>query len=213
MKLDSKYFDKIRVKPQDDRRAQSKVATCDWPGCNRPGVHKAPRGREHEGEYYTFCVDHVRQYNKSYNYFSGMKDDEVAAFQSDARSGHRPTWKMGENASAKGKAKAHAEAKAKEEAARRKFDPLMGRVDPFGLFGEMGEDGEGRRRRPVRNAERKALSTLGLDETASAAEVKAKYKALVKKHHPDANGGSRDSEDRFREIVQAYDYLKSADFC
>ena len=213
MKLNSKYFDKIRVKPQDDRLAQSKVETCDWPGCNKPGVHRAPRGREHEGEYYTFCVEHVRQYNKSYNYFTGMKDDEVAAFQSDARSGHRPTWKMGENASAKGKAKAHAEAKAKQEAASRRFDPLMGRVDPFGLFGEMGAEDEGRRRRPVRNAERKALSTLGLDETATASEVKAKYKSLVKKHHPDANGGSRDSEDRFREIVQAYDYLKSADFC
>ena len=89
----------------------------------------------------------------------------------------------------------------------------MGRVDPFGLFGEMGSEDGSRRRRPVRNAERKALSTLGLDETANASEVKAKYKALVKKHHPDANGGSRDSEDRFREIVQAYDYLKSADFC
>ena len=153
------------------------------------------------------------QYNKSYNYFSGMKDEEVSAFQSDARSGHRPTWKMGENASAKGKAKAHAEAQAKK-ASSRSFDPLMGRVDPFGLFGEMGPEAEGgRRKRPVRNAERKALSALGLDETATANEVKAKYKALVKKHHPDANGGSRDSEDRFREIVQAYDYLKSADFC
>lgn len=213
MKLNSKYFDKIRVKPEDDRRAKSQVDACEWPGCDKQGQHRAPCGREREGEYYTFCVEHVRQYNKSYNYFSGMKDEEVSAFQSDARSGHRPTWKMGENASAKGKAKAHAEAQAKK-ASSRSFDPLMGRVDPFGLFGEMGPEAEGgRRKRPVRNAERKALSALGLDETATANEVKAKYKALVKKHHPDANGGSRDSEDRFREIVQAYDYLKSADFC
>ncbi len=212
MKLESKYFDKIRVKPQDDRRAKAKEAVCEWPGCEKPGLHRAPCGREREGEYYTFCVEHVRQYNKSYNYFTGMKDDEVAAFQTEARSGHRPTWKMGENASAKGKAKAHAEAQAKKPSSRS-FDPLMGRVDPFGMFGDADSESATRRKRPVRNAERKALSALGLDETATANEVKAKYKALVKKHHPDANGGSRDSEDRFREIVQAYDYLKSADFC
>ncbi len=212
MKLNSKYFDKIRVKPEDDRLAKSKVEACEWPGCNKQGEHRAPCGREREGEYYSFCVEHVRQYNKSYNYFSGMQDDEVSAFQKDARNGHRPTWKMGENASAKGKAKAHAEAQA-QKASSRSFDPLLGRVDPFGLFGEADPENEGRRRRPVRNAERKALSALGLDETATGNEVKAKYKALVKKHHPDANGGSRDSEDRFREIVQAYDYLKSANFC
>ena len=55
--------------------------------------------------------------------------------------------------------------------------------------------------------------TLGLDETADGAEVKARYKALVKRHHPDANGGARESEDKLREIIQAYSYLKSVGFC
>jgi DnaJ-class molecular chaperone len=61
----------------------------------------------------------------------------------------------------------------------------------------------------VRNAERKALDALGLEANASAQEVKRQFKALVKRHHPDANGGDRSSEDRLREIIQAYTYLKS----
>jgi DnaJ-class molecular chaperone len=64
----------------------------------------------------------------------------------------------------------------------------------------------------VRNAERKALDALGLEADASAQDVKARFKSLVKRHHPDANGGDRSSEDRLREIIQAYKYLKSIGF-
>ena len=67
-------------------------------------------------------------------------------------------------------------------------------------------------KRQVRNAERKALDTLGLDPDASPQEAKARFKALVKRHHPDANGGDRSSEDKLREIIQAYNYLKSIGF-
>ena len=65
----------------------------------------------------------------------------------------------------------------------------------------------------VRNAERKALDTLGVDLGATRADIKARFKMLVKRHHPDANGGDRGSEDRLREVIQAYNYLKSAGFC
>jgi DnaJ-class molecular chaperone len=61
--------------------------------------------------------------------------------------------------------------------------------------------------------EAKSLRTLGLDGNATAAEVKARYKLLVKRHHPDANGGDRSLEDRLRDIIQAYSYLKSVGFC
>ena len=66
--------------------------------------------------------------------------------------------------------------------------------------------------RAVRNAERKALDALGLEADASAQEVKTRFKELVKRHHPDANGGDRSSEDKLREIIQAYKYLKSIGF-
>ena len=65
----------------------------------------------------------------------------------------------------------------------------------------------------IRNAERKAFDTLGLDIDATAETLKARYKELVKRHHPDANGGDRSSEDRFRAVVQAYNYLKAQGFC
>ena len=54
---------------------------------------------------------------------------------------------------------------------------------------------------------------LGLEADAKRADIKARFKVLVKRHHPDANGGDRTSEDRLREIIQAYNYRKSAGFC
>lgn len=207
MKLNSKYFDSIRVKPDEDRTLRDKVQSCDWPDCGQPGKFPAPRGRDNEGEYYHFCMDHVRQYNKSYNYFTGMKDDDVSAFQADARRGHRPTWRMGENAAATSKVK-----RDKIKSGNFKYNQEF--ADPYRLFSKGADDGDksSKSRRTVRNLERKALQALSLDDAASPDDVKKQYKALVKRHHPDANGGSRASEDRFREIVQAYDYLKSAGF-
>ena len=66
--------------------------------------------------------------------------------------------------------------------------------------------------RQIRNAERKALDTLGLEIEATPQQVKTRFKELVKRHHPDANGGDRSTEDRLVEIIQAYNYLKSVGF-
>ena len=91
--------------------------------------------------------------------------------------------------------------------------------DPFEVMRELGGAGgaytgaPAQEARPIRNAERKAFDTLGLEIDAEAAEIKARFKELVKRHHPDANGGDRSSEDRLVEIIQAYNYLKSAKFC
>ena len=68
-------------------------------------------------------------------------------------------------------------------------------------------------RRTLRNAERKALHALGLEEGAAGTDIKARFKELVKRHHPDANGGDRASEDKLREIIESYNYLKKTGFC
>ena len=60
-------------------------------------THRAPKGRDREKEYWRFCLEHVREYNNSYNFFAGMSDDAVSQYQKDALIGHRPTWKMGAN--------------------------------------------------------------------------------------------------------------------
>ena len=87
----------------------------------------------------------------------------------------------------------------------------------MGLFRHFGarSDADHLRRREtrvIRNAERKALDVLGLEPEASTAEIKVRFKTLVKRHHPDANGGDRSAEDKLREIIQAYKYLKSVGF-
>lgn len=204
----SKFFDSIRIKPTKvsaKRQAQAgqEAVGCEWAGCQNKGSHRAPKGRENSREYWHFCLDHVREYNQSYNFFQGMNADAVARYQKDALTGHRPTWKMGANNGAK---------KAGVD------DEFGGAADPFNVFSEL--NGRARSRpgpgaeakaetRKVMNAERKALQVMGLTAEAKLEDVKAKYKALVKQHHPDANGGDRSTEDRLIEIIKAYNYLKT----
>jgi len=206
MKFDSPLFDRIRVKPANDRRVHADSPTCEWAGCAQKATHRAPKGRLREREYWRFCLDHVREYNNSYNYFAGMSTDEISRYQKAAITGHRPTWKMG-----LGKNSAGPGSRPDGE-----YDSAH---DPFGMFREFGggwrsshERAETPSGRPVRNAERKALSVLGLEHDVTAVDVKAKFKLLVKRHHPDANGGDRACEDRLREIIQAYKYLKSVGY-
>lgn len=164
-----------------------------------PGVHKAPKGRGRENEHWLYCLKHVRDYNQNYNFFQGMKDDAVLAYQKDALTGHRPTWKMGTGKRGK----------------RSPTEDLHVSTDPFGVLHETSgktgarPDPKKEERRSIRNAERKALDTMGLDIDVTAVQVKAKFKELVKRHHPDVNGGDRSTEDRLVEIIQAYNYLKS----
>jgi DnaJ domain len=209
MNNDSPLFDRIRVKPDQDRRLRAELPACQWPGCSGPATHRAPKGREHANEYWRFCLEHVREYNSSYNFFAGMNDDAVAKYQKDALTGHRPTWKMGSLGG-----------KRERRSARDFRGSGFASDDPFSLFGETGarRNGSGHAKnasegRKIFNAQRRALETLGLEDDASRADIKAKFKTLVKRHHPDANGGDRGSEARLREIIQAYNYLKSAGFC
>ena len=95
MKANSPLFDRIRVKPDQDRRLRAELPGCQWPGCNAPATHRAPKGRLRASEYWQFCLEHVREYNNSYNFFAGMSEDAIAKYQKDAITGHRPTWKMG----------------------------------------------------------------------------------------------------------------------
>lgn len=193
MKIDSPLFDSIRVKPSKDRRAKNDGPVCEWANCKEKATNFAPKGPNSNGRWH-YCLKHVREYNQSYNFFAGMDDDAVLAYQKDALTGHRPTWKMG---TGKGKIKPDLSA-------------LGGSEDPFGLFDGTGKEQKKRvETRVIRNAERKAFEALSLDVGATAVQVSARYKELVKRHHPDANGGDRSTEDRLIEIIQAYKYLKS----
>lgn len=209
MKLESKYFDSIRVGAKRSREDETRKGgpRCQKKGCDQVATHRAPKGRGRDGEYFNFCVDHVREYNATYNYFDGMSDHEVADYQKDALTGHRPTWKMGANSWAHGTRQgrtptpgggADEEAPSNDPSAFFAWRARQSRAEPV------------QNRRQLRPLEKKALLTLDLKHGASKEEIKARFKELVKLHHPDANGGDTRSEEKLREIIQAYNYLKQA---
>lgn len=159
-------------------------------------------GRNREGRYLNFCIEHVRLYNKNYNYFSGLEDDEIARFQKENITGHRPTWAISTN---------RTKSKPVNESILRETPSWHSQIR--NRFGPDGKRPASQLNRKVRRLEVRALSVLGLDENAAPAEIKTKYKALVKLNHPDANGGDRSSEDRLQQIIQAYKHLRQAGYC
>ncbi len=197
MNLNSPLFDRIRTKSKSAPAVEPKPKQgCAHEGCTAPGEFKAPMGRLREGQYFCFCLEHVREYNASYNYFNGMSDNDVARYQKEAVIGHRPTWSMGVRRAAGG---------FREDG----IDPM---VDPLGMrrAGMGAQAGSAQRAPRYGLAAMKALATLGLDDTADAEKIKTRYKEWVKRLHPDANSGDRSMEDKLREIIQAYNYLRTA---
>ncbi|AVA23201.1 J domain-containing protein [Rhizobium sp. LEGMi198b] len=206
MRLDSKYFDRIRTRRKREPEAEQAPPTCQWDGCDKKGTHRAPVGRNAEGQFFLFCFEHVKDYNKGYNYFSGLSDGEIARYQKEAITGHRPTWTVGVNKSARN-------SPLQSDIRSGSYSRVR---DPFGFV----KDGQGQGRGPrfpqerkLKTLEAKAFDTMGLGANATSAEIKSRYKELVKKHHPDANGGDRGSEERFRAVIQAYQLLKQNGFC
>jgi hypothetical protein len=200
MKLDSKYFDCVRVKPIHDEPVHERGPVCQWRGCQSPGHYRAPKGRGREGQYYFLCLEHVREFNASYNYFEGMSNTDIEAYQKDSVIGHRPTWRAGANAWAHGTRDGLGASSA----------PMH---DPHAFFvwrekRPTTDASEPRRR--LKPLELKSLEALNLGAGASKPQIKARFKELVKRHHPDSNGGDTRSEDKLREIIQAYNYLKQA---
>jgi curved DNA-binding protein CbpA len=208
MKLDSKYFDRIRTRRKREQDTVAQAPTCQWDGCDKPGAHRAPVGRNAEGQFFLFCFEHVKEYNKGYNYFSGLSDGEIARYQKEAITGHRPTWTVGVNKAAK-HAPLHATSRSGSAGS---FNRVK---DPFGFVrdAEAGHRAAQPVVRKLKTLEAKAFDTMGLTAGATAADIKSRYKELVKKHHPDANGGDRGSEERFRAVIQAYQLLKQSGFC
>ncbi|TPW32120.1 J domain-containing protein [Martelella alba] len=210
MNLDSKYFDRLRTRRK--RPAQAKAETsapiCQWDGCDKPANHRAPVGRNAEGKFFMFCFEHVKEYNKGYNYFEGLSDGEIARYQKEALTGHRPTWTVGVN----GAARQTPLNGSKRSGSAASFNKMR---DPFGFVhdGDAAAPHASKPERKLKTLEAKAFDTLGLTASATASDIKKQYKVLVKKHHPDTNGGDRGSEERFRAVIQAYQLLKQAGFC
>jgi hypothetical protein len=211
MKLDSKLFDRIRIRsrnPQPEPRQQ--VARCDWEGCDQDGIYRAPKGNRAIGEYHNFCLEHVRHYNTAFNFFSGMSTDEMENhMKQTAQTDGRPSWGFG--------AKPGANSGPRMPRGKANRDPkARGFADPLNIFARYDWQQSKRpateRQKPMHENDRRAFETLGFKTGAKSDEIKRAYKSLVKIHHPDANGGDKASEERLRSIIAAYAHLKQKGF-
>ncbi|WP_421790589.1 J domain-containing protein [Hyphobacterium sp.] len=192
-------FKDIRIKPPTDKAAPEE-RVCEWPGCRAHGDCKAPKGTADLNDVHWFCKSHAAQYNKSWNFFEDMDEEAVAAFNASAQHGHRPTWNFRGNTGRQSRAQ------------KASKDFREGFADPFGLFGKRpdGDPNPEPRRRQFGKLQAAALETLQLDGTESKGQVKKRYAEMVKRFHPDANGGDRSSEEQLGRVIHAYQILKNA---
>jgi hypothetical protein len=191
-----KYVD-IRVcKPDADETPRApQERACDHVGCAGAGAHRAPKSKDPSAGFWWFCQEHAGEYNRKWNYFEGMTDEELAAYDAAEAAGHRPTWTF------------------KAGSRDRLFSAARGAhrgprtFDPFAMFNAARERREERR---ISRLQRLALDALGLEETAAPDAVRARYADLVKRYHPDSNGGDRTREAELNKVIRAYQVLKAA---
>jgi DnaJ domain len=189
-----KFVD-VRVKKPAPETAAPKPGerACDHVGCDRPGRHPAPKARDRSGEYWFFCIDHAGEYNRRWNYFEGMGTGEFDEFAKAAEYGHRPTWSFG------------AGRNDREASVRRAM--AGGRGTGFGAF--RNAEGRAKPRKHLSRLESMAIGALGLEPEAEPAAIRAKYAELIKRYHPDSNGGDRSCEALLEKTVRAYQVLKA----
>ncbi|HVI32749.1 J domain-containing protein [Phenylobacterium sp.] len=205
-----KFLD-IRVRPpsdEEDARAEDVNAlkpgerACDHPGCRLAATARAPKSRDMLNEHYWFCQPHAAEYNRNWNFFAGMSEGEVRRRQHEELfTGGRPTWEM------------KAGRMSREAAAfAAKFGQGQGYRDPFNMFGgaagpRPAPEPEDRR---IGKIERSALADLDLDVNADGAKIRSRYTELVRRLHPDANGGDRSGEHKLQRVIKAYQSLRKA---
>lgn len=188
--------------PSSSPRFHGRIETdqpCAVPGCHEPGEFRAPGSRrpsfDGPGEWQWLCLDHVRAFNAGYNFFAGMDADEIVAAQ-------RPFagWERETRAFAGGGAD--------------RPPPWADFADPMDALGARwkermaearAEEASGRRLTPE---DRSALKVLGLGPDADRAAIRRAYSALVRRTHPDRNGGDRTHEARLRAVIDAYGELR-----
>ncbi|WP_291295103.1 J domain-containing protein [Elioraea sp.] len=157
---------------------------CDRPGCAAHGGFRAPKSRRSLNDYYWFCLEHVREYNRAWDYYKGMSPGEIESEMRRDTTWQRPTWPLG----------------------RIGLGPDERVADPFGVLGN-AKPAPARETTEIPAELRSPLATLDLPWPVTRVEVKRAYKALAKRHHPDANSGDKAAEDKLKTINAAYTTL------
>lgn len=180
---------------------------CDCPGCSGVGEYRAPKARDRLTDYYWFCLDHVRDYNLKWDYYAGMAPEEIETHIKQDSCWQRDTWPLGGLKTAAAPPPRQNAAQQAEEALRQKMEKEF-LQDEFEHGGFQAEAPTSGLRRYIPAAAVAALAVLELKPPADFGRIKAQYKILAKRHHPDANGGSKAAEDRLKNINQAFTVLR-----
>ncbi len=170
---------------------------CARTGCNEPGEFRAPSGRrasfDGPGEWQWLCLDHVREFNTGYNYFNGMSSEEIEAAQTPYGGWDRET-----------RAFAHVGSQPPKWADFT--DPL----DAIGARFRRAESQQQRKDgRELSETDRRSLRILGLGTDTDRRALRQRYADLVRRYHPDRNGGDRSHEKALQAVIEAYTQLKS----
>jgi DnaJ-domain-containing protein 1 len=174
---------------------------CDVTGCPECGDYRAPKSRDGGRDYYWFCINHVREYNSNWDFFKGMSQAEMEHHLYRTAIWDRPTWRA-----VKGNP-------LDDRARRAIYEHFTG----DGIAGDFA--GNGTADAPEDNEAHininsiphptiEALAVMGLAPPVQWEQVKARYKALAKKHHPDTNKGDKKAEELFKKIALAYTIIK-----
>lgn len=188
---------RIRLKPgsaefADEAKRQPHTRACDMPGCREHGEYKAPRDRSLSGHYF-FCLPHVQEYNKAWDFFSGMSAREIEEQIVRSTLWDRPTRRYDTEA-------------AMAETLRKQAWQTYHFTD-----NEPPKDEHTTRRTFERNTpESEAMIIFGLEPPLDMNTITARYKELVKKYHPDVNPGDESAETKIKTINMSYTLLKMA---
>ena len=155
---------------------------CDWNNCNEIGEYKAPVEKDNSKKFRMLCLEHVKEFNKNWNYFSGMNDDQVMDFLKSDMIWHKPTQSF---SSSDNFFKVLWNTTLKDELDK---DKINGEYDHMRQF-------------KFDHKDIKAFSILGISVGLKWKKIQDKFKVLVKKFHPDMNSGNKKYEEKLKLIT------------
>jgi len=161
---------------------------CEWKNCKEFGKFKAPAEKDNSKKFKLLCDQHIKLFNKSWNYFEGMSDNEITNFLKSDITWHRPTQKFG--------------------SPDNFFSILWNNAlnDKFKIFKD--EKNKNINKVKLCKKDKDAFNIMELNFNADYMAVQRKFKILVKKFHPDRHAGNKVYEDKLKKITMAYSHLK-----
>ena len=163
---------------------------CEWDNCDENGRFKAPLERDNSKNYKWLCEEHIKLFNKNWNYFDGMSQNEIEKFIKSDNTWHRPTQEFGTSDNF--------------------FNIFWNHAlnDKFNFFNKENFDNNFSNKK-LNEKDRDAFKIMGLNYNDDWPFIQKKFKTLVKKFHPDTNAGNKEFEDKLKKITLAYSHLKT----